>query len=52
MNPFLLILILLFATLLWFTMSFTFDKIGDIAIKLWNKVVGIMKNEKEKDNER
>ena len=51
MNPVLWILVILAAVALWFLISFIFIQVGRIALKKWDKIMGILNNEEQKERE-
>lgn len=51
MNPVLWILVILAAVALWFIISFIFIPVGRIALKKWDKIMGILNNEEQKERE-
>ncbi len=51
MNPVLWLLVILAAVALWFLISFIFIPVGRIALKKWDKIMGILNNEEQKERE-
>ena len=52
MNPVFWLLIIIFAVILWFIISFVFIPLGSIALKKWNKTLEILNRETEDNNEK
>lgn len=51
MNPVLWILVILAAVALWFIISFIFIPVGRLALKKWDKIMGILNSEEQKERE-
>lgn len=48
MNPAFIFIVILFAVLLWFLLSFAFKPIGKLFYRLWKDAIDAMKDEEEK----
>ncbi len=50
MNPVFWLLIIIFAVILWFIISFVFIPLGTMLLKKWNKTIEILNKEIEIEN--
>ena len=52
MNPVFWLLIIVFAIILWFIISFVFIPLGTVVLKKWNKTLEILNKETENNEEK